>query len=92
MQTALKVKTRVLSGKRVEFTALELVEGEDLELIVLRPGSGPISPVNHNTEMPKNKYVSMVDLLKALPQSNLTKDDWVQMERAIQEEKEAWER
>ena len=37
MQAALKMKTRVLPGKRVEVTAPELVEGEDVELIILKP-------------------------------------------------------
>jgi hypothetical protein len=36
MQAALKLTARVLPGKRSEFTAPELIEGEDVELIVLK--------------------------------------------------------
>ena len=36
MQAALKLTARVLPGKRSEFTAPELTEGEDVELIVLQ--------------------------------------------------------
>ena len=39
MQTAIKINTRVLAGCRVEFTSPELVEGEYLELIVLKDGN-----------------------------------------------------
>lgn len=43
MQAALKLTARVLPGKRVEFTAPELTEREDVELIVLKSGaSGPL--------------------------------------------------
>ncbi len=39
MQSALKLTTRVPAGKRVEFTAPELVEREDIELIVVKSES-----------------------------------------------------
>ena len=42
MQSAIKLTARVLPEKRIEFTAPELTEGEDVELIVLKSnGSGP---------------------------------------------------
>ena len=39
MQAALKVTTRVLPGKKVEFTAPELIDGEAIELIVFKADS-----------------------------------------------------
>ena len=40
MQSALKMKTRVLPGKRIEVCASELIECEDVELIILKPENG----------------------------------------------------
>ena len=56
MQSALKVKTRVLPGKRVEVTAPELVEGEDVELIILKPET--------STEQPR-QFASAWDFLQS---------------------------
>jgi len=38
MQAAIKLKTRVLPGKRIEFTSPELLEGEEVEVVVALPG------------------------------------------------------
>ena len=106
MQTAIKINTRVLAGSRVEFTSPELVEGEYLELIVLK---------NANSE-PARPYISMLDIaaklhkdrsaedsyalktegvwdwMQSLPPSTLTAEDWVRIEKEIQEEKDSWDR
>lgn len=83
MQAALKLKTRVLPGRRIEVTAPELSEGEDVELIVLRPEPVAGRPVD---------YIPALDYLDSLPPSELTMEDWEQIERDLQEEKAAWER
>lgn len=85
MQAALRLTARVLAGKRVEFTSPDLTEGEDVELIVLKPEQP--APVIGNTT-----YISALDFLDALPPSTLTSADWEQIERELQEEKDAWER
>lgn len=81
-QTALRLKTRTLSGKRIEVTVPELNEGEEVELIVLRQEE-PLSSS-------KEELVGVWDWLQSLPPSTLTAEDWVRIEREIQEEKDAW--
>jgi hypothetical protein len=41
MQAALKLKTRVLPGKRIEVTSPELTENSEVELIVMFPEQRP---------------------------------------------------
>lgn len=84
MQAALKLTARVLPGKRIEVTAPELTEGEDVELIVLKPEPALTPEPTH--------YVSALDYLDSLPPSQLTIEDWERIEKEIQEEKNSWER
>lgn len=83
VQTAIRTKTRVLPGKRIEVTAQELDEGEDVELIVLRTASPATRPPD---------YVPALDFLDSLPPSALTTEDWERIEQEIREEKAAWVR
>lgn len=79
-QTALRLKTKTLAGKRIEVTVPELNEGEEVELIVLRREPTPQPPA----------YQNAVEFLDSLPPSTLTAEDWVRIERELQEEKDAW--
>ena len=82
MQAALRLKTTVLSGRRIEVVARELDEGEEVELIVLRQ-----EPPSATTG-----YIPALDFLDSLPPSELTTDDWERIEQEIQEAKNSWER
>lgn len=83
-QTAIRLKTRVLPGHRIEVTAPELIEGEHIELIVL----SETVPTSAKT---RTGYIPALDLLDALPSSTLTAADWERIELEIQEGKDSWE-
>ena len=83
-QTAIRLKTRVLPGHRIEVVAPEFAEGDDIELIVL---SEPTPLLARNRE----GYIPALDLIASFPPSQLTAADWERIEREIQEEKDSWE-
>jgi hypothetical protein len=80
MQAALKLTARVLPGKRIEFTAPELTEGEDVELIVLKP---------YQTVSP---FATAWEYLQSLKPVEHTAEEWEAIERDLQAEKDSWER
>ncbi len=80
MQSALKLTTRVLPGKRIEVYAPELTEGEDVELIVLKGKEAP------QVEEKQGVW----DFIQSLPSSTLTMEDWERIEREFQEERNSW--
>ena len=83
-QTALRLKTKVLPGHRIEVVAPELKEGQDIELIVLSPDGGSLSE--------PQERVSLLDFVKTVTPGPRPFDTWEEYERALQEEKDAWER
>lgn len=84
MQAALKLKTTVLPGHRIEFTSPELIEGEEVELIVLKPDS--------TEQPPKRPFASAWDYLQSLQPVERTPEEWEAVERELQAEKDAWDR
>ncbi len=83
MQAALKLKATVQPGHRVEFTSPELVEGEEVELIVLK--SGKLSQQSHS------QFASAWDYLHSLKPIDRTPEEWQEIERELQAEKESWD-
>ena len=84
MQAAIKLTARVLPGKRIEFTSPELTEGEDVELIVLKPDL---------TAQPREQpFASAWEYLQSLNPVKRTPEEWATIERELQAEKDAWER
>ena len=81
-QTAIKLTAHVLPGKRLEVYAPELVEGTDVELIVLQ-SEAPASP---QIEEPMGVW----DYIQSLPPSNLTMEDWERIEREFRAERDSW--
>ena len=80
MQSALKLTARVLPGNRIEVIAPELVEGEDVELIVML------------SERPIPRRLSVLDIIESLPSIPrlfATPDD---ADRYLQEERDSWDR
>jgi hypothetical protein len=82
MQTALKLKTRVLPGRRIEVTAPELPENADVELIVLLPAGG---------EAPR-QFKDVGEFLDSLTPVQRTPEEWAEVEREFREERDSWER
>lgn len=85
MQTALKLKTIVLPGKRIEFPTPELTEGEEVELILLRQESNPTQIETSNSDK-----LGVLDWLQSLKPVNRTPEEWAEVERELKEEKAAW--
>jgi hypothetical protein len=83
MQSALKVRTRVLPGKRVEVTAPELLEGEDVELIILKP-DGAV------TTEPPRQFKSVIEFIDSLKPVERTPEEWAAIEREFYEERNSW--
>lgn len=80
MQAALKVTTRVLPGNRVEFSSPELPEGVEVEVFVALPEPG---------EKPTG---GVMDFLNSLSPVTRTAEEWAEVERELQEERDSWER
>jgi hypothetical protein len=82
MQAALKLRTRVLPGSRIEVTAPELPENADVELIVLLP---------EGVEVPR-QFKDVVEFLDSLTPVQRTPEEWAEVEREFREERNSWER
>ncbi len=79
MQNALCVITKVQPGNKVEITAPELVEGENVEVIVMLP------------ETSTRPHRSALDIIKSLKGHRLFKTS-AEVDRHIREERDAWDR
>ena len=82
MQAALKLKTRVLPGRRIEVTAPELPENADVELIVILP---------EGVEAPR-QFKDVIEFLDSLTPVQRTPEEWAEVEREFREERDSWER
>ena len=81
-QTAIRLTTRTLPGRRIDVTVPQLNEGDEVELIILKPG------VEHTIPT----FTSALEYLDSLPPLTRTPEEWAEIERELQEEKDAWER
>ena len=80
LRLALHVTARVQAGSRVEITAPELKEGQDVDIFVIpRPDEGL-------------SRMSPVDLLDRLPAGPRSASTWDEIERQFHEERDAWDR
>ena len=84
MQSALKLTARVLPGKRIEFTAPELSEGAEVEIFVTLPDSA----LQPEPEKP-HQFKDVIAFLDSLPPVQRTPEEWVQIEREFQEERDS---
>ncbi len=84
IQTAIRMKTHVLPGKRLEVTAPELPETGEVELFI-------VLPEKPAPDVPR-KYKDVIEFIDSLPGTNRTPEEWQALERGLQEEKDAWER
>lgn len=87
MPTApLKVKTTVLPGKRIEFTAPELVEGEGVEVVVTPPET------TNGADAAPRRFKDVMEFLDSLPPVERTPEQWAEVEREFQAERDSWDR
>jgi hypothetical protein len=80
MQAALHITTRVLPGRRVEFTTPELEEGANVEVFVVSKG------------IPRSHRLSMQEIAESVPPGPRPFATWEEYEQALQEEKDSWDR
>jgi hypothetical protein len=81
MRVALRLKTRVLPGGRIEVTAPELPENANVELIVMFP---------EETEAPR-EFKDVLEFLDSLTPVQRTPEEWAQVEREFQQERNSWD-
>ena len=84
MQSAIKIRTTVLPGRRIAFDAPELPEGTNVELIILPELE------NRSQEAPP-KFRDVLEFLDSLPDKRHDFQEWEHIERELQQEKDAWE-
>lgn len=80
MAVALRLKSTVLPGNRVEFTAPELPECAEVDIVVALP------------DAPLGERRCVLDIVDACPPSTLTSEDWARIEREFQEDRNSWDR
>ncbi len=86
VQTAIRMKTRVLPGKRIEVVAPELAEGDNVELILLKEQD------TNADQQPGPRKQGVWDWIQSLPPSNRTPAEWAEIEREFREERDSWDR
>ncbi len=87
MQTALRITTRVLPGHRVEIVAPELTDGDAVEVFVVMPEAADVP--ESEPAVPAQSLMEFLDTLPSGPRSAPT---WEEIERTLQEERNAWDR
>ncbi len=85
MQAAIKLTARVLPGKRIEFTAPELPEGEEVEIFVALPERHIDAPVG------EGKTQGVWDFIQSLTPVQRTPEEWAEVEREFQQERDSWD-
>lgn len=86
MQTALRLKTAVLPGKRIEFTAPELPETGEVELIIVLPENSVSARVESEKTQGVWDYIQSLTPVQRIP------EEWAEVEREFYEERNAWDR
>ena len=79
MESALRISTNILPGKRIEITAPELPEEGRVDLIVLLP------------EQPA-KSVGVLDYIEAIPVRDRSAGYWATRDRELQADRDSWDR
>jgi hypothetical protein len=79
MAKALRVQTTVLPGNRVEVAVPGLAVGARIEVILLED------------EPPTARRRSILEFLDSLPPRQRSPQEWADIERQFQEERDAWD-
>jgi len=86
VQAALKLKTRVLPGRRIEVTAPELPEDEEVEVIVVLPEDVALPAKG------REDVQGVWDYVRSLQPVQRTPEEWAEIEREFHEERDSWDR
>lgn len=98
MQTAIRLHTKILPGRRLEITAPELPDEGEVELLILLPelhANGTKNGAATETTFAVTEAKtggSVREYLRSLPRIERTAEQWAQIEREFQEERNSWER
>ena len=79
-RTEVRMKTVILSGKRLEVIVPETEAGEEVELIILRSNVKPTC------------FATAGDYLASLKPILRSSEDWSRIEKELREERDSWER
>ena len=83
-QAAIRLKTRVLPGNRIEVSAPEFTEGEEVEVTVALPEKpGPET---------NRKFRDVIEFLDSLTPVRRTPEEWAQVDMEFLEERSSWDR
>ena len=80
MQSAMKLTTTVLPGRRIEFDTPELDEGTRVELIVMP----------EVVDSAANKYLNVLDFIDSLTPIQRTPEEWAEVDRQFHDERNSW--
>jgi hypothetical protein len=80
LRTALHTTARVQPGSKIEITAYELKEGQDIDVFLI-PRAAEAVPRR-----------SLLEFLDSLPPGPRSAPTWDEVERGFQGERDAWER
>ena len=76
-QTAIRLKTTVLPGRRIEFTASELTDGQEVEISV--------NLAQPEVQTAPRIFASAAEYLASLPVRHRTSEEWAAIERELKE-------
>ena len=79
MPTTLRLSTPVLPGKRLEFTVPELPESGTVDVIVVLPEQ-------------KTECRSIMEFIDSLPPNPHSREEWEEIERSLQEDRNSGDR
>jgi hypothetical protein len=77
---SVRMKTHVLAGNRIEIVTPELPEGQPVEIIVV-PDTAP-----------SEQREDIVAFLDSLPINTRTLEEWEELDREFQRERNSWDR
>jgi hypothetical protein len=83
-QAAIRLKTRVLPGNRIEVSAPELIVGEEVDVTV--------APSDNGGPGAGRKFNDVIEFLDSLPPVERTPEEWARLEKEFQEERRSWDR
>ena len=86
MRAPIRLTTRVLPGKRIELTAPELLEGEEVDVLVALP-RGFIPP-----PMQSGDTQGVWDYIQSLTPVHHTPKEWEELDREFRAERDSWDR
>lgn len=83
-QIAIRMKTKVLRGKRIEVTSPELTEGDEVEVVVAFPEASAVDS--------RPRFKDVIEFLDSLPPIERTPEEWDLVESEFREERDSWDR